>query len=287
MISAQDICSLFYRASEGIIMILAVYGDDSADRGRGNVLTVGAFMGFPGMFVEAERKWDVLLKKHNLEYFKASECQARDGQFHPNRLMMDPRAAQTFAEIVRHELGKILTEEHLGGIAMSLDMKAFRKVLAEQADAKVIFGSDPYIYMFKRLIIDCIHRMNVEHPEDPEKKDDRAYQMLRTMPLAFVFDDHSHWQEAEESYRLLRDDPYISPRLGSISHANDKKVLPLQMADLCAYEARYKTMTEWGLEPERVEFARMEKKHAFYAISVILEKHLLEQLEKAREQKGK
>lgn len=266
-------------------MILAVYSDDSADRGRENILTVGAFMGFPSMFIEAERKWVEVLKNRGVEYFKASECQARDGQFHPNRLMMDPRAAQTHAEIVRHELGRAISDAQLGGVAMSLDMKAFRKVRAECSGAATYFPPDPAIYMFRRLIITCIDSMNTEYPDDPEKKKDQAHQMLRTMPVAFVFDDHSHWQEAEEAYKSLQNDPVIGPRLGSISHADDKKVPPLQMADLCAYEARHQTMHLWGLESQRDEFTRMDAKHSWYKFQVILEEHLKIELQRANESK--
>ncbi len=275
MIFMRDFKALLFRQHEGLIMMIAVYADDSADAGRKHIFTVGGFLGWPEWFFEAERRWVAVLKANSLEYFKASEAQILEGQFHPDRLQMPPRASRTFAENVRHQLGKIIAEEKLGGVAISLDMKAFRKVLAEQGDALTYFKTpDPYVYMFRRFIMQCIHALNEDWPRGAG------------LPLAFVFDDYSRWQEAEASYALLRSDPYIGPRLGSISHADDKKVIPLQMADLCAYESRHKVMAEIGLSPKRAEWDRMEKKHAFYLGTLIRETHLLQELEAARAADG-
>jgi hypothetical protein len=252
-------------------MNFVVYADDSADAKREIIFTVGGFMGFREMFVEAERNWKTYLAKSGLEYFKASEAQNLDGQFDSLRLMMAPRAARAFEEGVRYDLGKIITDAHLGGIALSLEMKVFQKVLKEQKDAEVYFGTeDCYIYMFRQFIINCIELMNKDWP------------LNSSTQIAFVFDDHSKWKEAEESYQTLRNDPLIAPRLGSISHANDKTIVALQMADLCAYEARYKTMTFMGQANERPEFTCMDAKDAWYSFAIFREKELLQNLENAR-----
>jgi hypothetical protein len=256
---------------EGGAMILAVYADDSADRRRESVFTVGGFMGFPLMFDEAERKWRAYLGKSHLEYFKASEAQNLDGQFDSVKLMMQPRAARAFAEGVRHDLGKIIAGEHLGGIALSLDMKAFQRVLAEQVDAEHYFGTrDCYIFMFRQFIVNCIQWVNEDWPESA------------SMQIAFVFDEHSRWREAEESYETLRKDVLIAPRLGAISHANDKHAVALQMADLCAYEARHQTMSVMGLAEVRPEFTRMDIRDVWYAFTLLREEDLLQNLETAR-----
>ncbi|MGA3370957.1 MAG: DUF3800 domain-containing protein [Terracidiphilus sp.] len=252
-------------------MIFVVYADDSADAKREIIFTVGGFMGFPEMFVEAERNWKAYLDKSGLEYFKASEAQGLHGQFDPKRLQKEPCDAREFADETRSELGKIIAAEHLGGIALSLEMKAFQKVLREQNDAEVYFGtSDCYIYMFRQFIIYCIDMMNKDWP------------LCSLTQIVFVFDNHSKWKEAEKSYQKLRNDPLIAPRLGNISHADDKVTIALQMADLCAYEARYKTMTFLGQADERPEFVSMDAKDAWYSIAIFREKELLQNLETAR-----
>jgi hypothetical protein len=257
-------------------VILAVYADDSADKERKTVFTVGGFMGFPLMFDEPQSRWGVYLRQKNLGYFKASEAESLNGQFDSRRLMMVPRAARAFEEGVRYDLGKIISDAHLGGIGMSLDIEAFRKVLREQPDAEQHFGTaDCYIYTFRQFIINCISLVNADWPESASTQ------------IAFVFDDHSNWREAEESYQALRNDPLIEPRLGTIAHASDKEVLALQMADLCAFEARYKTLSKLGLANERREFTCMDANNAWYSFSLLQEEHILQNLETARRANAK
>jgi hypothetical protein len=271
MISLSDLSLVFWGERKGLLMILAVYADDSADQHRQTIFTVGGFMGFPHMFATAEQKWNKYLVDHHLEYFKASEAQNLDGQFDSLKRMLPPRSARAFAESVRYDLGKIIADEHLGGIALSLDIAAFKKVLKEQADAERYFGtSDCCIFMFRQFIINCISLMNDDWPESSSTQ------------IAFVFDDHSNWRQAEESYQTLRRDPVIAPRLGAISHANDRTTIALQMADLCAYEGRYQTLNVLGMASERPEFTRMAANHAWYSFSMFREEHLLKNLETAR-----
>jgi len=59
-------------------------------------------------------------------------------------------------------------------------------------------------------------------------------------------------------------------------------MIALQMADLCAYEARYKTITFMGQAEERPEFTRMDAKDAWYSFAIFREKELLQNLETAR-----
>jgi hypothetical protein len=272
VIYSKDLSSLLFGRSEGLLVILAVYADDSSDAGQRDLFTVGGFIGFPDDFFEAERRWEARLKIAGIDYFRASECQMLTGQFHPSRLMMDPKAARTFAEIVRHDLGKIISKERLGGITLSLDMRDFRQVLIDNPESKEYFYSeDPYIYMFVRFIIDCIHCLDSELPG------------LSAIPVAFVLDDHSRWKEAEDAYRTLRENPSFENRLASISHSDDKKTIPLQMADLCAYEGRHQTMNKLlGLEP-RVEFTRMAEKGVFYRFAILKKQELLNELMLAKQ----
>ncbi len=227
-------------------------------------------MGYPHMFEKAEVKWDAYLRSKKLGYFKASEVERLDGEFDPLKLMMTPYAARTFAESVRYDLGKIIAGEKLGGISLSLDVKDFRKVLSEQNDFSNYFETEDFcIYMFRHFIVHCIGLMIRDVPEyQPE--------------IAFVFDDHSKWQEAEESYRLLKKNSPFSSRIASITHANDKKVCALQMADLCAYEGRCHTLSIMTQIEERVEFKSMAKDHAWYSFSMFREEQLLQHLMEAR-----
>lgn len=251
-------------------MILAVYADDSRDD---ELFTVGGFMGFPETFVEAERQWEAALKKEGIDYFKASECQRLDGQFHPTRLMMSPKSARAFAESVRYTLGKILIDNQLGGIGQSIDLKAFQEILRDDPDSKEYFmGTDPYIYSFICYIKTCIDLMN---------KDGEG--LLKRIPVAFVLDQHSNWKAADDAYRMLKENPAYAHRLAAITHADDKHAIALQMADFCAYEARIQSHAKMKGQELRPIFTTMAQGNAFYYIGVQQKSTMLKLLALAKD----
>jgi hypothetical protein len=57
-------------------------------------------------------------------------------------------------------------------------------------------------------------------------------------PIDFIFDaGHRDRQEARQSFRESKQNPeFIEYRLGSITFANDKVHIPIQAADIAAYE---------------------------------------------------
>jgi hypothetical protein len=234
-------------------------------------------MGLPDFFSEAEKQWGDLLKSKGLDYFRACEAEALTGQFDSLRLQLEPRAARAFEESLRFDLGKIICEQHLGGFAVSLHLPGFRKVFAENADAIDCFGTDdPAIWACTRFITLCIDEVNAELPSS------------EGVPLAFIFDCHSNWEVAERAYRVVATLPRFASRFGSATHADDKKTPALQMADLCAYEARHLTLQRIGErdEKERIEFTCMDRADAFSRFVIVREQELLEDLQNWRISNG-
>ncbi len=273
-LSARSLHHFGERSS--FVPILQVFADDSSDRKQSQLLTVGGFMGFPEMFSAAENQWDELLRSKGLQYFRASEAEALEGQFDSLRLQLVPRSARAFEESVRFDLGKIICEQHLGGIAVSLHLPGFRKVLAEHPDAIACFTTDdPLIWTCGRFITECIDRVNADLPNS------------EGIPISYIFDFHSNWQAAECAFKTVGALPRFASRFGAVTHADDKKTPALQMADLCAYEARYLTSQRMGwVKEERIEFTCMDRQDAFYAFIIVREQELLEDLQNWRNAVG-
>ena len=59
----------------------ASYLDESFDYATAGLFTVGGLIGQGPPLFELERKWQGLLEKHDLAYFKASECEWGEGHF--------------------------------------------------------------------------------------------------------------------------------------------------------------------------------------------------------------
>jgi hypothetical protein len=256
--------------------ILHVFADESSDKRQQGLLTVGGFMGLPESFSEAEKQWTALLKSKGISYFRAYEAELLDGQFGSLRLQLEPRAARAFEEGIRFDLGRIIWEQHLGGIAVSLHLPGFYKVLDEHSDAASCFGTtDAAIWACGRFITECIERVNSDLPQS------------EGVALSFTFDCHPKWEAAERAYKRVGSLPRYASRFGAVTHADDKRMPALQMADLCAYEARHLTMQRmgWG-GGERIEFTCMDRRDAFYAFVVIREEELLEDLQNWRSAGG-
>jgi hypothetical protein len=95
----------------------------------------------------------------------------------------------------------------------------------------------------------------------------------------FVFDDHSKWQQAEQAYaELKRKDSLCSEMMGSVTHADDKITIALQMADLVAHEARHKALADLGKSngEDRVTFKNLDG--SIYYRALVTEQGLLDGL---------
>lgn len=86
-------------------MMFGCYLDESFDMKRSGFFAVGGFVGRGVAVFELDRNWEALLKRHRLEYFKASECESGKGQFaqyvaDPKNITRDERAR---LECISHE----------------------------------------------------------------------------------------------------------------------------------------------------------------------------------------
>jgi hypothetical protein len=213
-------------------MILGLYADDSHDQKMQHIISAGALIGWPPSLFEAERKWQERLRRDGIAYFRAVECENLIGQFDWHLRGWSLNVGSTIAKSVRNDLVQIIkTKDGIASFGVSMLIKDFHEAIAESSQAKKYWGTDPTVAVYKLLITTIVQLLEKDWPES------RGY------PIAFTFDDHAKWQEAEEAYRQLRNsDPLCAERIGCIGHADDKKHPPLQMADLMAYESRIRTL---------------------------------------------
>jgi hypothetical protein len=146
--------------------------------------------------------------------------------------------------------------------------------VAENDKARRYFGTDPVRLIYKRLIRVTIDLLAQDWPDMPNQ-----------VKVAFVFDEHQRWREAEEEYqRLTIDDPACTARMLTVSHADDKDTIGLQMADLAAWEARLKTMRWMSGSPiERAQFRQMARNENIYFVAAMTRDNLLAELRDAKE----
>jgi hypothetical protein len=257
-----------------VFVILALYGDDSTDKKSRNaedkrVLCAGSFLGWPETFFEAENKWADRLRRDGIDYFRASECEGLVEQFDPVSKGMSLNSTRAMADSVRRDLSEIIGNSRgLGGICVSLLLEDFQKVLLSDSRARAYFGDDPATYVYATLIKKTIDLLDNDWPDS------------KGVPIAFEFDTHTKWQQAEEAYRNLRKVPRFAARLGHIGHADDKKYPPLQMADLMAHEGRHETHKYLdNTKKDRSSFAVLAGSNSVYYCGLIDENAMMVELD--------
>jgi hypothetical protein len=265
--------------ARGIYMILALYADDSTDKKLARsdaperIMSAGSFFGWPGSFFDAERKWEHRLTTDGLDYFRASECEALEGEFRPEKLGMSLNSARAFADSVRHDLCKILAGMMgISGIAVSLAVDEFTSLIQEIPDAVEYHGRDPVVYLYRKLIRSSLELLEQDWPQS------------RGIPVAFTFDIHTKWRQAEEAYNKVREDaPLYEDRMGTVSHMDDKKHPPLQMADLMAHEARHEAKAFIaGTEASRPCLKQLKQTKAVYYSGIVRREQLITEFKEKR-----
>src|SRR5215470_2174827 len=228
-------------------MVLGLYADDSHDRKMETIISAGALIGWPYLIFDAECRWQKRIDRDGITYFRSFDCENLSGEFDPHKHGWSLNVGSTIARAVRNDFVSIITSKTgIAGIGTGFLLDDFRDVVSSNSTARDYWGTDPTIAVYKLLITTVLQLLDIDWPES------------RGLPIAFTFDDHANWKEAEEAYRQLKVNDPLGDRMGYVAHADDKAHPPLQMADLIAYETRLRTI-EWlaQQEPRRATFRTM------------------------------
>jgi hypothetical protein len=166
------------------------------------------------------------------------------------------------AEIKEDFISVVNRETAIDGIGLCVPLEAYRKVLANEPDARIFLQDRHFYFAYHTLMIELIKRC---------EKD------FKNHWVAFVCDDHSRRDEAEAAYEELKEkNPRSAKRMGSMTHADDKAVLPLQMADLIAYEARRAMLYQLQHRPVSKNDAMSKLSESIYFMGHASENYLRE-----------
>lgn len=270
--SQLSICDLapfiFPRGRNGVYMVIGLYADDSTDQPEQHMQTAGAVFGWPADIFEAERQWEQHLNRAGIEYFKASEAEGLKGQFDPARLGMSLNSARAKADSTRRDLVDVIGRLPLTATAVSIVLDDFKDVIASNAKARYYYGTDSTILVYGLLIKATIELIQELYPQNADRD-----------TIAFMFDEHQNYLNAEAAYMSLkRRDIVCSSMMGVVSHGDDKQHRPLQIADLIAHEARFKSLNLGDTNKDRHMYKVMDKSGVFSLIGVIERDGLLREL---------
>lgn len=210
----------------GQFSMLAVYGDESGKHESSKCFVLTGIRANVNTWERGSRVWANALKSLGIKRFHASECENKRKAFEG----ISNRDRDEIQNVLIEAAGKINFLVLSVGISWPMHSKAVGP-LADQRFNK--YKSTPYHFLFSSVV----SRL-VEHKHGMGKKD----------RIAFFFDRQDEFKgTAEKNYHAMKHDPRgaYSSRMGVLSFLDkdDPEAIPLQIADLVAYES-YKFLTD-------------------------------------------
>jgi|HubBroStandDraft_4_1064222.scaffolds.fasta_scaffold62526_1 hypothetical protein len=217
-------------------MMYGCYLDESFDKKPSGFYTVGGFIAKGVPVFELARSWEKCLKRHGLDYYKASECESGRGQF--AKYVANPTKI-TGAE--RATLDSISKEFcHIIGLPVEYDSRNFLALFGVgvvQSDfydvitnpgARAVLGDNPYRLAYHMAMVQAAWAMKEVGGGEPAHC------------VSFVCDeDEEHVDTAPVEYRALKKaNPNAAQYMCTFSTEDEKRCVPLQAADAVVYEIR-------------------------------------------------
>jgi hypothetical protein len=212
------------------------YLDESFDMKQSGFYAVGGFIAKGLPTFELERSWEKCLKRHGLNYYKASECESGKGQFAKfvaapisitavERKLLDS-ISQEFCQIIGLPV-EYDPRNFLALFGVGVVQTDFYDVIKNPA-ALAILGKSPYRLAYDMAMVQAAWAMKELGDGEP------------IHCVSFVCDeDEEHIDTAPISYRSLKQaNPVAAQYMCTFSTADEKQCAPLQAADLVIYEIR-------------------------------------------------
>jgi hypothetical protein len=219
--------------------VIRAFCDESYD-GQSRIYTIGGFVARDKEWASVSKRFKLRCLKNAIECYHAADCEGRYGDF--SRLSKD-QVIQLNTELI-DEMLKV----RLVGFATSVILEDYFTVAASSERAKRILGASPYFLAMQMFLVSVCGEIRDNRPN---------------YRVAFIFDQHEQFgQRARQLYEVVKQkNPNTAPCMGTLTYADKRRFVPLQIADKFAYEAM-KNMLNLRYDPqrkERIALARMKE----------------------------
>jgi hypothetical protein len=243
------------------------YFDESWDKTQQKILVIAGIMGLCYEWEKVEWRWQGLLDKYNIAYYRAYEAEGAHGQFDkpPYRTAPGVPTAPQLKQLqeVKDDFFMAATSGRVSGAAIGVPIQLFNQV-ANTPDKQDKFGNDAYYICGHTVMLSMLEALKVMRARDL---------------MAFRFDRTQQFEtEMVKVHAALQSSACeFHSQVGSICFEDKKKYLPLQVADTVAYECR-KHLENLVTDPKAVprpELKRLMDEGKIFQIS-LTEKTFLE-----------
>ena len=223
MSSARDVLEVsraVLNGKDGWVAVLKAYMDKSGTHDNSPVVTVGLYVGKPSIWAAWTKDWNANKRKvprgrKPIKVYHSVDAHNRDGEFEgwtqPER---NAYVANLLPVIGRH---LIL------GVLIGIHMDAFRAAMVPYPELQEMFGT-PYAACFQW----AVQTMT-------EMLDERGSRQR----VAFFHESNDYKKEAEAAFAYVEKETLITPRSISLTFGGKDDYVPLQAADVVAYEGNH------------------------------------------------
>jgi len=226
----DDIFQLLHSSSsqERLLIVLTVYFDESGIHEGSKVFAMGGYLAPKEMWTRLETQWSRTLEKYEIDFFHMTDCENGFAQFEG--------WSKTKREGLVKELIKIISQNGLCSIYSAVVLEDYADARQTELGQKFLHG-EPYYFGFEHCLYLTANKVDAKDPK----------------PIAFVFALNDFSSKATAMYRQIKgnkNSPIDTTRLGEIVFGEMKTLLPLQAADILAYEV-YKNCLNRRYDEER------------------------------------
>jgi len=224
-----------------------VAADDRGSGGDSRYFILAGFKASIPIWAAFADQWAAVLHENPpVEYFKMSEAESRRGQFDGfDPTERDKKVSDLISVIEQHELW---------AGCCAVDGAAYEEIVAGHMPPRY---DSPYLFAFAKLLTICSGQEQYYGASCASEIWMPPAKPSTYTTVDFVFDRQPGKEtEARRLYdRLIEVEPYTK-MIGSLDYRNDKEFLPLQAADLAAWQHR-RLLCESHREGVRPEYVRL------------------------------
>jgi len=218
--------------------VIRAFCDESYD-GESRIYTIGGFVARDKEWVGLAKRFKLRCLKDSIQCYHAADCEGRYGDF---KHLSKDQTVQLNTELIDEML-----KSQIVGFAISVILEDYRKVQQSSEKAKRMLGPSPYFLAMQMFLVEVCGEIHADRPN---------------YRVAFIFDQQEQFSgRAKQLYHeVKRKNPNAARCMGTLTYADRRRFVQLQVADKFAYEAM-KNMLNVRYDPqrrERVALTRMK-----------------------------
>jgi hypothetical protein len=224
----SDMYALFY------VTMLKAFIDDSGSGGDSPWYVLAGYISSVEDWDEFDPEWkSVLDSRPRIEYFKAREAESRRDQF--EGFTEDQRNSKIDSLIA------VIQKHVRQAIHVRVKQKHYNRII--KANGVPPRWDNPYYFLFPEILASAVVAEKYFGSSDP---------------LEFVFDSsEQHDKPSRRFYGHAWEQGSLTGRVANVFYRDEKIFLPLQAADLLAWQVRRRFSV--STEPRRVHFEESQK----------------------------